>query len=107
MQVFALEDRNDGAILLFLPDVMDAAVKAKLVTKSGGQYATAGSTHEPLSIEAMDATNTPDPPQHVKHMIGWKRKAIKLTLPTSDPDGAQVRVAEALCALAAKQWATA
>jgi hypothetical protein len=40
-------------------------------------------------------------------MIGWKRKAIKLTLPTSDPDGAQVRVAEALCALAAKQWATA
>jgi hypothetical protein len=107
MQVFALEDRNDGAILLFLPDVMDAAVKSKLVTKSGGQYATAGSTREPLSIEAMDATNTPDPPQHVKHMIGWKRKAIKLTLPTSDPDGAQVRVAEALCALAAKQWATA
>jgi hypothetical protein len=30
-----------------------------------------------------------------------------MTLQTSDPDGPQVAVAEKLCTLAAKQWASA
>src|SRR6185436_11808825 len=75
MQVFALEDRRDGVIQLYLPNVLAEAVKKKLVSKNGEQYTAGGAKGSPIEVHSMDATNTPDPPQHVKHMIGWNRKA--------------------------------
>src|SRR3954469_6084295 len=33
MQVFTLEDRRDGALLVYLPDVLDQAIRAKVLAK--------------------------------------------------------------------------
>jgi hypothetical protein len=107
MQVFALEDRRDGVIQLYLPNVLAEAVRKKLVSKSGEQYTAGGAKGLPLSVLTMDAANTPDPPQHVKHMIGWNRKALRMTLNTTESNGPAVEAAESLCTLAATQWAAA
>ena len=32
-------------------------------------------------VESLDASNTPDPQPAIKHMLGWNRKALRLTLP--------------------------
>jgi hypothetical protein len=103
MQVFTLEDNKDGVLQLYLPNVLADAVKEKIVSKTGSSY-SAGKRKTPLMVEVMDAANTPDPAPHVKQMIGWNRKAIKLTLDASEPDEGQVEAAEALCGLAARQW---
>lgn len=104
MQVFALEDKRDGQIVIYLPDVTTQAVKEKVLVKAGERFAIAGAKTHTLEVESMDAANTPEPPQHVKHMIGWNRKAVRVTLRGNDPDSPEVAAAEALCALAAKQW---
>jgi hypothetical protein len=105
MQVFALEDRCDGTLVLYLPNVLTKAVSEKLLVKNSGQYSLAGAAKQVLSIDQMDVNNPSDPPEFVKHMMGWNRKALKLTLLASDSDSAQVNAAESLCELAAKQWA--
>src|SRR2546421_530194 len=38
MQVFALEDKKDGLLLIYLPDVMDRALKDKVVFKAGDHF---------------------------------------------------------------------
>ena len=93
MQVFALEDARDGRLMVYLPDILAEAEKA-------------GAPLGVLKPEALDAANTPNPSPHIKHMLGWNRKAVRLTLPTrATPQ--QISAAEALCALAADRWAKA
>src|SRR6266478_6019806 len=109
MQVFALEDRRDGLIALYLPDVLAEALAENIVAETGdgdgGGYVIPAARTS-LSVTALDAQNTPDPAPHYKHMIGWNRKALRVTLNAADDEGGpQVRAAEALCALAAKKWA--
>jgi hypothetical protein len=106
MQVFALEDKRDGLVLLYLPNVVQQAVKEKVLVKDGEQYSFAEGASAPFSVVTMDA-KTANPPQHVKHMIGWNRKAIMLTFHVGRNEASQVHAAEALCALAAKQWPAA
>lgn len=103
MQVFALEDKRDGQILLYLPNVMQQAVREKILVKDGDQYSLADDTGTPFTIVAMDA-KTANPPQHVKHMIGWNRKAVMLTFHAARSESSQAQAAEALCTLAARQW---
>lgn len=103
MQVFALEDKRDGVIQLYMPDILAEAIRAKLLSRDGTQY-NCGAKGPAIQVDSLDSENTPDPAQHVKHMIGWNRKAIRITIGASDPDSPQVKVAEGLCALAAKQW---
>lgn len=98
MQMFALEDRRDGTLQLYLPDVLQQATKAKVITKKGAQYAAG----EPLAIELLDASNCPDPGKHFKHMIGWNRKAVRITLSASNPSEPQLSAAEQICTLAVK-----
>jgi hypothetical protein len=91
MQVFALEDGRDGRLMVYLPDVLAEAEKAGL----------------PLGIlkpEALDSANTPNPSPHVKHMLGWNRKAVRVTLLTHAP-AQQISALEKLCALASERWA--
>jgi hypothetical protein len=107
MQVFALEDSRDGLLTVYLPDVMAKAVRDKLIVKDGDHFAAPGAAKKLLTVQQMDASNTAHPPEYVKHMVGWNRKAVKLTLQTSDPDGPQVAIAVKLCTLAAQQWANA
>lgn len=94
-QVFALEDRRDGHVLIYLPDVLDRAAKEP----KRGALATAG-----LNVQRMDASNTSDPQPHFKHMIGWNRKAVRITLDAGKATGPEIDAAEALCALAADEW---
>ncbi|HTW95386.1 MAG TPA: hypothetical protein VMD30_11360 [Tepidisphaeraceae bacterium] len=104
MQVFTLEDNKDGVLQLYLPNVLTEALREKIVTRAGNVYRGNSKRKSPLSVEVLDASNTPDPAPHVKQMIGWNRKAIKLTLDAHAPDESQIEAAEALCDLASKQW---
>ena len=108
MQVFALEDRRDGSILLFLPDVLAESLKAGVLAKPPagrpGEYPIRAHKGEVLHVEALDAANTPDPQPAIKHMLGWNRKALRVTLP-SIVNAPQLAAAEAMCELAAKAWA--
>jgi hypothetical protein len=106
MQVFALEDNRDGVLSVYMPNVLAKAVSAKLLVKNGGQYSPASAPKHVLVVEQMDANNPSNPPEFVKHMTGWNRKAVKLTLPANEPDSPQVSLAEGMCELAARQWAS-
>jgi hypothetical protein len=107
MQVFALEDKKDGTIQLVLPDVLAAALKAGVLAKPPAghpnDYPIKSAKSEALHVESLDSTNTPDPQPAIKHMLGWNRKALRLTLP-SIVNGPQLAAAEALCDVAAKAW---
>ena len=102
LQVFALEDRRDGQIIVYATDVLDLAVSKKILAKSGGQYVVAGAKSVTINVEQLDASNTPDPAPHYKHLIGWNRKAIRITLNANDADSPVVGAVEAICALAIK-----
>jgi hypothetical protein len=104
MQVFAMEDHCDGSIVLYLPNVIAKAVSEKLLVKNGVHFSPPGATGEILTLQQMDVRNPLDPPEYIKHMMGWNRKAVKLTLRVADPESPQVHVAERLCTLAATQW---
>jgi hypothetical protein len=133
MQVFTLEDKRDGMLHVYLPDVLDAAIKAKILARPGKRAATAASRTKPangipvgpldgpvpvvaveypilakagesLRIESLDNHNTPEPPPHVRHMLGWNRKALRISLPANSSP-AEAGAVEALCELAAKAWA--
>lgn len=122
MQAFALEDQRDGKIQIYLPDVLEEAAKARVLrspTKAaaaasgaGGaapaapEYTVAGAAGTRLRIEALDAANSPNPAPHYKHMLGWNRKALRITLLTTASE-AELEAAEKLCSIAAKRWAGA
>lgn len=107
-QVFALEDPRDGRLMIYSPDAVEVAVKSGVVTapRSGAdalQYGIKGAAGQTLQVEALDNANTPNPAAFYKHMLGWNRKAMRITL-TLPATPAQVDAAEALCALAAREW---
>jgi hypothetical protein len=105
MQVFALEDLQDGVMTIYCPDVVADAVKLGLLAQSGpeGSHAyVVQSSGEPLRVETLDSSSV-NPGAHFKDMTGWNRKALRITLPpTSSPT--QVEAAELLCALAAQRF---
>ena len=107
MQVFALEDKKDGTILVYLPDVLPAAIKAGVLAKPPAghpdDYPIKAHKNEALHVESLDAANTPDPQPAIKHMLGWNRKALRLTLPAL-ANAPQLAATEAMCELAAKAW---
>lgn len=106
MQVFALEDKGELQIQLYLPDVLPQAIKNKIVAKvNGDEYTVVGSKDQTFTIQSLDASNTSDPPPHLKNMIGWNRKAIRVTLKTTESSGPRVTAAEAMIDLAAAKWA--
>lgn len=107
MQAFALEDQNDGRIAVYLPDVLADAIKKKILKKGSDptEFAIVGSMRSTLRAEALDAQNTPEPPVHVKNMLGWNRKSLRVTLPILGTDKARLNALHELCKLAAKQWA--
>jgi hypothetical protein len=101
-QVFTLEDRGDGVMVVYLPDVMNKALREKLLAKSGEEFTLPGS-HEPFA-QVIDG-NVPELPNYIKPMLGWNRKAIKLSVHVDGSGHDQLHAAEELCALAAKDWA--
>lgn len=107
MQVFALDDSGDRSFTLYMPNVLTKALHEKILIKAGDRYALAAAPSQTLLIQQMDVRISMDPPEFMKHMIGWNRKALKLTLRISDVDTPLINATEQLCSLAAKQWVMA
>jgi hypothetical protein len=104
MQVFALEDLNDGSLTVYCPDVLEEALAMKLLGRSHAvepPFYGAG-VDELLRIEPFNGTVI-DPAAHFKDMVGWNRKAIRIALPES-ASTAQLDATEILCALAARHF---
>lgn len=109
-QIFALEDARDGLLLVYAPDVLTEAQNAGLISRAGDADAAPGfyevrghgePSAEKLMIEALTAAGTTFAPDFYRHMLGWNRSAIRITLPISATD-AHVKAAESLCLLAAR-----
>jgi hypothetical protein len=112
-QVFAMEDLRDGVLAVYMIDVLDAARAAGVmrgpIGKTGetmihptGDVAAAAAVA--LTIEALTSANTTAAPDYYRHMVGWNRTVLKVTLPTT-ATAAQITAAEALCALAGRAGA--
>jgi hypothetical protein len=106
MQVFALEDLQDGHVTVYCPDVLAEAVEAELlmqpVAGDTDAFGIVGS-RDALRIESLDRASL-NPAAHFKDMVGWNRRALRVTLPPS-ASAEQVAAAELLCALAAQRFA--
>ena len=110
-QVFAIEDLRKDSISVFCNDVLEDAVKLKIIKPIKGNdddelshYAIPGSS-DTLTIEKLNG-QTANPAEFFKHMIGWHREAIRITLPLNATE-AQVETALTLCALNAETPAAA
>ena len=106
MQVFALEDQNDGVIRIYLPDIADTilAKRLSLQPTESGEYSIPGESDVTLRIDRLDAQSESLPPPYVKNMLGWNRKSLRVTLVASQAGGPRVQATEALCDLAGEKW---
>ena len=105
-QVFAMEDLRDGVIAVYMVDVLEAARTAGVmrgpIGKTGEAMVYAGGGDGEgvlLKLESLTSGNTAAAPEYYRHMVGWNRIVLKVTLPTS-ASAAQVEALEALCAIA-------
>jgi hypothetical protein len=108
MQLFALEDPHDGTLLVYTPDTLAAATTAGVIA---GPVLTAGDSRFyevggvpglNLQVQPLSASKTLDAPEFYRHLLGWNRRALKVTLRTT-AGRAQVAACEDLCRLAAQQ----
>ena len=106
MQVFALEDLQDGNTTVYCPDILEAVLKARLLAPSADAHIYhVKPANEPLYIEALDG-NSLNPGAHFKDLVGWNRKAIRITLPPSASPN-QINATQLLCAVAAQHFVRA
>jgi hypothetical protein len=109
MQVFAVEDPRDGRLLVYTGEVTKEAIKQGILLAppkgdASAGYVVAADKQQRLIIEQLDANNTPNPHPWYKNMLGWGRKALRVTLPVkATPE--QIAATEALCAITAKGFA--
>src|SRR5436190_14969956 len=106
MQAFAVEDPRDGRILVYTADVLKDAIKQGVLAAPPKNDASAGHVvvadkGQRLIIEALDANNTPNPHPWYKNMLGWGRKALRITLPVK-ARAEPIHETEVLAALTAK-----
>ena len=110
MQVFALEDQRDGQIAIYCEDVLDAALKSGLlrgpheVADQNNSYRVKGSI-DSIRVDRLDGKSA-NPAPFYKDMLGWNRRAIRLTVPVAAGPEAIAAVAT-LCGLAARKWTKA
>jgi hypothetical protein len=113
MQVYALEDLRDGKVTIYTGNTLDEAIKTGLLHKKSAATSAGApengykvhGTDDLLAIDALDGA-TPNPAAFYKDMLGWNRKAVRITLPTNATN-VQIEAAEMICALSAKKWQTA
>ena len=104
LQVFALEDLRHGDLGIYLSDTREAAMREGVLTGStegdSRSYAIANRVNnERLLIEVLTTRGTTSAPDYYKHMLGWHRTAIRITL-AKNSTPAQIRAAEAMCMIA-------
>ena len=108
MQVFALEDQRDGNMGVFCEDVLEGAIKSGLlrgpheVAEQNNSFRIKGSI-DSIRVDQLDG-KTANPAPFYKDMLGWNRRAIRITVPaTATAD--QLSAIETLCGMAARKWA--
>jgi hypothetical protein len=101
-QVFALEATRPGTIGVYLPDVVQGALRQKIMAAGSAahQYKVRGASGQvellPIDAETKDLTAC-------KGMVGWGRRALRVEMSVQTPEG-HVRAVERMCALAAEGW---
>jgi hypothetical protein len=110
-QLFALEDLRDGVLVVYTVDALAAALRAGALrgpirTEDGVKiYELCGCDGRPtVAIEPLTAGNVGGAPDYYRHMVGWNRTALKVTLRVPGGDD-RLRALNVLCALAAQQVA--
>ena len=105
-QVFALHATPEGTLGVYTQDVLQDAIKAKLIspnpdaeTENSYRLPDAGQT---LTIEPLDAKTMNQPP-FFKDMTGWNRKAICVVVPALAND-AHMAATEKIATLAASKY---
>jgi hypothetical protein len=105
LQVFALEDTGQGTVVIYIPDVLETAIRRKILALSPKPHyykVLEGATQlhlERINAETKDLTAC-------KGMVGWGRQALRVDLSVNADEG-QVRAVERLCGLAAEKWGAA
>ena len=107
MQVFALADQRDGVISVYCEDVLDPILKAGELT---GPFEVADVNNsyrvrdmvDSVKIDRLDG-KTANPSPFYKDMLGWNRRALRITIPAT-ATAEQVRVVERLASIAAVKW---
>ena len=108
MQLFALEDPRDGTLVVYATDAVAAAVQAGILRgpvagkDDPHRYEVCAMPGVTITIEPLTAENSPTAPDYYKHMLGWNRKAVRITLPTNATPS-QILASELLYELAARQ----
>ena len=106
MQVFALEDLQDGNFSVYCPDIVDEAVKLGVLSapqnKAQPESYVIEPSLEPLNIKQLNSKSL-NPAPHYKDMTGWNRKAIRITL-SSTATPVQIETTEVLCAMAEQNF---
>lgn len=107
LQIFALEDLRNGTIVTYVLNALKEAIGAGVFR---GPLDPDGAPHhfevcdEPrvrVKIEVLTSAGTSSAPEYYKHMLGWNRSALKITLPIS-AGSAAIRALETLARLAAR-----
>jgi hypothetical protein len=105
MQAYALEDLRDGNLSVYMNDVVDRAVQAGILKGPPDgdppAYRIKGPQKHSLRVDTLTAANTGAAPNYYRHMLGWNRKAIRVTLSTSFTTSEHLSAVETLCQLAA------
>ena len=110
MQVFALADQRDGVMMIYTTDVLEDATKSGVINgphEIGGHtnaYKIKGST-ENIRVDQLDG-KTPNPSTFFKDMLGWNRRALRITIP-ANANKDQVDAVEKLCVLGHRKWTKA
>ena len=108
-QIFALEDLRDGAIVVYTVDALDAALRAGAlrgpIRKEDGVavYEVCGCDgNATVTIEPITAANVGSAPDYYRHMVGWNRTALKVSMQITGDEG-RLRALNVLYSLAARQ----
>jgi hypothetical protein len=106
LQIFALEDLRDGVLSVYCCDAREAALLEGVIVRASEEsdnlYRVGGARHEdqpPLLIELLNAAGTTSAPDYYKHMLGWNRSAIRMSL-AKNSTAAQIQTVEAMCHIA-------
>ena len=105
LQVFALHDQHNGHLLVYAYNVLEEAFAQDLLerpTAADSVTYRVRDTRDLLTIEQLDAKST-TPAPYYKEMLGWNRRALRISLPT-DATEIQLNAVETLCTLSKSKW---
>ncbi|HVS71121.1 MAG TPA: hypothetical protein VHQ47_07700 [Phycisphaerae bacterium] len=104
-QVFTLEDMRKGAIQVYLPDILDAALARKILIaphEEDHTYAIGAAPTVRVEVERI-SSESKEVPEFCKPMLGWGRRALRIAVPATGDDILQQVIWE-LGQLAAEAW---